>query len=62
MTNCFKTDPNLNLFIELEEPDFLFQHLDQIEFINFFDYIFLRRINLAMDSCGQETSLEPVNL
>ena len=61
---CFTTKPEFPFLNQLLAPDIakLIYLFDQATALNFFDYIFLRRVNNAMNHCGENYLVSPSNL
>jgi hypothetical protein len=61
---CFTTKPEFPFLNQLTPVDIakLIYLFDQALTVNFFDYIFLRRINNAMNHCGENYLVSPSSL
>ena len=57
---CLTTDPKLEKLKGLTDMNQLGEFLDRKVGFTFYDYLFLRRVNLAITTCGDQGILQPV--
>lgn len=61
ITKCLTTDPKLSNLSDITDIKKLLFLLDQTVSLNFYNYLFLRRIDKALEKCGDNSILPPVN-
>jgi hypothetical protein len=62
LENCLAKDINLSYVKSIKDTKFIFSKLDQLDYITFYDYIYLRRVDLAMKNCSINDIISPVIL
>lgn len=59
----FTADTKLNQLTSLaDKSDKVLEYLDKKDSLSLYDYLFLRRVNSAFSSCGEQGSMQPVTL
>jgi hypothetical protein len=59
---CIKEDEHLSNLSDITDMSKLFFDLDEKTGLNFYDYLFLRRVQNALDNCGDNSVLQPVKI